>query len=178
MRDERPGDAEYARIALQRPVGQLGQLPVEAAGKVVADFANLFFDYMEIIDQPLGGRCDRAFLADRGCDRSIGIEQDPAVLPQPRGQPPPGLRLRGYRLRRPKALGVLLEALGAEQFGANQLLVRRIGSLEEFDERPKDRILQFCPFGKELVPRLKKRSAVSVAAAATSAAARVDRLIG
>ena len=81
VRDERPGDAEYARIALQRSVGKLGQLTIEAARKVVADFANLLFDYVKIIDQPLGGGCDRAFLADRGCDRSIGIEQDPAVLP-------------------------------------------------------------------------------------------------
>ena len=31
VRDERPGDAEYARIALQRSVGKLGQLTIEAA---------------------------------------------------------------------------------------------------------------------------------------------------
>jgi len=148
VRDERPGDAEYARIALQRSVGKLGQLTIEAAGKVVADFANLLLDYVKIIDQPLGGGCDRAFLADRGCDRSIGIEQDPAVLPQPCGQPPPGFRLRGYRLSGREALGVLFESLGAEQFGANQLLVRRIGSLEEFDEMPENRILQFCPLAR------------------------------
>ena len=148
MRDERPGDAEYARIALQRSVGKLGQLTIEAAGKIVADFANLLLDYVKIVDQPLGGGCDRAFLADRGCDRSIGIEQDPPVFPQPCRQPPPGLRLRGDRLRGREALGMLFEALGAEQFGANQLLVRRIGSLEKFDERPEDRILQFCPLAR------------------------------
>ena len=74
MGDKGPGDAEYARIAFQRTVGKLGELTVKAARKVIADFANLFFDYMKIIDQPLGRGRDRTFLANRVGDRAIRVE--------------------------------------------------------------------------------------------------------
>ncbi len=84
MRDKGPGDAEYAGIALERPIGKFGQLTVEAAREVVADLANLFLDYMEVVNEPLGCGRDGTFLANCDCDRAIRVEQDPAVFPQPR----------------------------------------------------------------------------------------------
>ena len=56
MRDVGPRDPEDARIAFQRAIGELGQLPIESARQVIANFANLLFDDMKVIDQPLGGR--------------------------------------------------------------------------------------------------------------------------
>ena len=121
VRDEGPGDAEYARIALEWPVGKFRQLTVEAAREVVADFANLFLDYMKVVDQPLGRGRDGAFLADCDGDGAIRFEQDPAVFPQPCRQPSSGGRPRRDRLRSSEALGMLLEALDAEQFRADRL---------------------------------------------------------
>jgi hypothetical protein len=81
MRDKGPGDAEYARIAFERSIGKLRQLTIEAAREVVADFANLFLDYMKIVDQPLGCGRDGTLLARRDGDLAIGFEQDPPVFP-------------------------------------------------------------------------------------------------
>ncbi|MGA8060128.1 MAG: hypothetical protein WB999_17920, partial [Candidatus Binataceae bacterium] len=108
VRDKGPRDAEYARIAFQWTVGKLWQLTVEAAREIVADFANLFFDYMKIVDQPLGRGRDGTFLTDCVGDGAIRVEQDPAVFPQPCRQPPSGFRPRRNRLRGRQALCMLL----------------------------------------------------------------------
>ena len=64
--DEGPGEAEHARIAGERTVGQLRQLPIVAGRQIGADFANLPFDEVIVVDQPLGGRRDA-----RGAHRSL-----------------------------------------------------------------------------------------------------------
>ena len=81
MRDKGPRDSEDARIAFQRTVSKLGQLAVEAARKIVANFANLLLYDVKIIDQPFGRGSDGAFLADRVGDGAIRFEQYPAVVP-------------------------------------------------------------------------------------------------
>jgi hypothetical protein len=86
MRDEGPGDAEDPWIASQRSVGQLRQLTIVAGRQVVADLANLLFDEVIVVEQPLAGRRDRTALPDRAGDRAIGAEQDRLVLLQPDGE--------------------------------------------------------------------------------------------
>ena len=121
MRDEGPGQSEHARIALERPVRQLRQLAIEAARKIVADLANLLLDDVKVVDQPLGRRGDGAFLADGLADGAIGGEQHPAVVPQPCRQRTAGSRPRRDALGRREALGMLLEALDAEELAADRL---------------------------------------------------------
>ena len=65
VRDEGPRDAVHARIAGERSVGERRQLPVEAQRQIVADLAQLLVDDEEVVEQPLGGRRDPAFLARR-----------------------------------------------------------------------------------------------------------------
>ena len=65
VRDEGPGEAEHARIAGERPVGELGQLAVVARRQVVADLADLLFDEVVVVEQPFGGRRDGPALVDR-----------------------------------------------------------------------------------------------------------------
>ena len=60
VRDVRPGEAEDARVAREMAVGELGQLAVVVRGQVVADLAELLVDDVEVVDEPLGGRRDRA----------------------------------------------------------------------------------------------------------------------
>ncbi len=72
MRDESPGEAEDARITLERPVGQFRQLAIEAAGEIIADLANLLLDNVKVVDQPLCRRRDGALLPDVLADGAIG----------------------------------------------------------------------------------------------------------
>src|SRR6202030_2574046 len=120
MRDEGPRDPEHSRIALERAVGELGQLPIEAARKVVADFANLLLDDMKVIHQPFGGRCDRAFLADRRGGAAVHFEQYARIGAYPRRNRASGPGAIGNPLRNRQRLAVLLEALDTEQLRADR----------------------------------------------------------
>ena len=84
MRDEGPRDSEDARLALQRTVSKFGQLAIEAAGKIVANFANLLLYNVKVIHQPFGGRSDSAFFPYRGGCAAIYFEQHPRVVAYPR----------------------------------------------------------------------------------------------
>ena len=119
MGDEGPGDSIHARIAGERPLGQLGQLPVEPGRQVVADLAQLFVDDVEVVDEPFRRRSDRALLADGLGDHAIGFAQDAAVVLNARQQSPAPARRHALRGR--QARGVLLEPLDAEELGADRV---------------------------------------------------------
>ena len=123
MGDKGPGHAEDPRIAGEWSCGQLRQLPVIAGRQIVANFADLLFDEMVVVEQPLGGRGNGASLADRVGDGAIGFEQNRLVFPQPNGERSPRHRPRGDGLGRRKALGMLLETLDTEEFLADGLFV-------------------------------------------------------
>jgi hypothetical protein len=124
MRNEGPGNAEDARIACQRPVGELGKLAVEAGRKIVLDLADLFVDDVKIVDQPFRRRRDRTVLVGRLRQRAIGTEQDLAIVAQPGGERVPGSRSWRDPLCGREGLRVLFEALDAEEFGADGRLAR------------------------------------------------------
>ena len=125
MRDEGPGQSEDPRIALERATGELGQSAVEPAREVVPDLLNLLLRDVEVVDQPLVRRRDGALLAEGLLDVSIRVEQHPAVVLEASVEVSAGLRTGGDLLSSRKAFRVLLEALDAEQFAANQLV--RVG---------------------------------------------------
>ena len=62
------------------PLGQLGELAVVVRRQVVADLAELLVDDVEVVDEPLGGRRDRALVLDRPGQEAVGLEEDAAVL--------------------------------------------------------------------------------------------------
>src|SRR5207249_10526068 len=92
VRDEGPGQTEYARVAVQGAFRELGELPVEPVRKVLPNFPHDFIDDVEVVDQPLRGWRNRAFLSDHRGDRSITVEQNTTAVTQARGQGAPGLR--------------------------------------------------------------------------------------
>lgn len=121
VRHERPGQSEHARIPGERPIRQLGQLAIIAAWEILSDFPNLVLDDVEVVDQPLGRRSDRAVLADGGGDGAVRAEQHPPVVAKARRQcSAPGGPGR-HALRGGETLGVLLEALDAEELTADRL---------------------------------------------------------
>jgi hypothetical protein len=100
MGDVGPGEPEDAWVALEVPRGELGQLAVVVCRQVVADLAKLLVDDVEVVDQPFGGRGDRAFLRDRAREGPVRLEQDAAVL----GDPGPD-RAAAARLARDRLCG-------------------------------------------------------------------------
>ena len=138
MSDKGPGHAEDLRIAGERSGGQLRQLPIVARWQIVANFADLPFDEMVVVEQPLGGRCNGTTRADRTCDGAIGFEQNRFVVPQSNGEGSPGRRPRGDGLGRCKALGMLLETLDTEELLADGLFVIPWCSLRPAPEGAKN----------------------------------------
>ena len=122
VRDVGPGETEDPRVAREVALGELGELAVVVRGQVVADLAELLVDDVEVVDEPLGGRRDRAFVLDRPGQDAVRLQQDAAVLgdARPDGASPAG-RV-GDRLGGGQRLGVLLEALDAEELGEDRLL--------------------------------------------------------
>jgi len=122
MGDEGPGDAEYARIAHERPVDQLGQLPMIARRQIDPDLAHLLLDDVEVIDQPIRGRGHRPLLADGRDGRVIGRAQGPVIVPKPSLQPVVCRRLRYDVLGGSESLGMQFEALDTEELGPDRLV--------------------------------------------------------
>ncbi len=120
MSDETPGDSEYARIACEWSVRQFGQLAVKCGWKIVSDLADLRLDDVIIVDQPLGGGGDWIVILGRLRDGAIRIEQGPFVVSKPRGKRSTDPGPRRDALRGREALGMLLEALRAEQFRSDR----------------------------------------------------------
>ncbi len=109
VRDEGSGQAEHARIAGERPIGELGQLPIVARRQRGADFTNLPFNEVIIIDQPVGCRCERPALVDCSGDHTVGVEQYSAIVGQAASQGMSPAPPRDDRLRNRQASRVLFE---------------------------------------------------------------------
>ena len=125
MSDEGPGDAENARKPLEVSGRKFRQLSIKARREVLADFAKLLIDDVEIVDQPFRGWGDDMFLLNRLSECPVGFEQDPAVFQNARGKRTPASELGFDGLRSREALGMLLEAFHAEKFAADWLLFVR-----------------------------------------------------
>ncbi|MNO61713.1 hypothetical protein D3C76_523680 [compost metagenome] len=113
--DEGPGQAEDARVAGERPLGQLRQLAVITGRQVLTDFADLLFDDVIVVQQPFGGGHYAATALQFGGARPVGRQQYLGVVPQACVQRQ-HIRRRGRDpLGESQALGMLLEPLDAEQ---------------------------------------------------------------
>ena len=90
--------------------------------------ADLLFDQVVVVEEPLGGRRDPPAALHRVGDDLVRVAQHALVGPQPRQQP---VRLRAPCPGRPhvvpagQRLGVLLELADAEQLGPQRLFVRQ-----------------------------------------------------
>jgi hypothetical protein len=106
---------------VQRPVGQLGKLAVEPGREILPDVADDLVHDVEVVDEPFRRRHDRAFLPNHPGERAIALEQDTPAVPHAgrQGAADPTFE-QGPLARDP--LGVLLEAVGAEQLFPDGLL--------------------------------------------------------
>jgi hypothetical protein len=118
----RPAKAEYPWVPGEVTVSQLRKLVVVVAGKVVADLAELLVDDREVVDEPFGRRCDRAFVLDGPRQQTVRVEQDVAVLGNAWMNGASTMGVVGDFLRCGKGRGVLLETLDTEEFSENRVL--------------------------------------------------------
>jgi hypothetical protein len=123
MRDKGPCDAEYSRIADKRSIQKFRQLAVIAGGQVGADFTDLLFDQMIVVDQPFCRGCDGASLVDSSGAPSVGVEQRYGIVGQSSRERRASRRGRRYRLCDGEATCMLLETFHAEQLFANRLAI-------------------------------------------------------
>ena len=87
---------------------------------------DLFFDQMEVVEQPLAGRGDPVVRRYRGGQLFADLDQHGFVRGQPREEPVPRTTRR-QPMRGRERLAVPLHLLGAEQFRAKrQLLTGRL----------------------------------------------------
>ncbi len=119
--DEGPGQAEHARVPGKRAVGELRQLPVVAPRQGDRHLADVRFDQVVVVEQPLCRRGDRLSRVDRRGNVAMRRDQDGRVVGEPRRQRVAPRGLRRHRLRRREAPRVPFEAVDAEELLANGL---------------------------------------------------------
>ena len=110
-----PRHAEDTGIADEGPVRELGQLPIETGRQITLDLADLLFDQMVVVQQPLGCWGDAAAFAHRGSDGAIGSEQHRFVFAQALVEGSACRRSLRDCLRLSQACGVFFESVDAEQ---------------------------------------------------------------
>ncbi len=103
-------------------VAQARQFPAVTLGQVPLGGANLFFDQIEVIEQPLPGRRDLAGRRDRNHEQRADVDQGPFVLGQPRQKLVRPMSRRQL-MRGRETPAVLFHLDGAEQFRAQRRLV-------------------------------------------------------
>ena len=84
MGDEGPGQPEYPRVALEGSLGELRQLAVESRRQILPDLSKDVLHDVEVVDEPLRGRGDRAFLSDHRGELAIASQQHAPAVPHAR----------------------------------------------------------------------------------------------
>ena len=121
VRDIGPRDAEDARETFEVAGCEFREFAVKAGRKVVANFAELFFYNIKIIDQPFGGGDDGLLVLNRARDGAVIFQQDAAVFHDARNERAAFFASADDGLRGRQAFRVLLQPLDAEKLGANRL---------------------------------------------------------
>ena len=126
MRDNHYGDGINTRITGKIAFGQFWQFTIITLRQIFADFAQLFFDNMKIINQPFGGGRNRVFILNRFGERTISGNQDFPIVFQTRQKFRKKFRLISYFLLFGKRTRKLFKPFDAEQFGADRLFIFRV----------------------------------------------------
>jgi len=122
-----PRQSIHARVSGEVARRYLRQKAVVAPREMVADPPELLVHHMEVVEDPLRGGSDLMFRQDRLGDVPVPGQKHVRVVANPAEEGPILRRFPGTAVGRGQALGVLLEALDAEKFGADRVFpLRRI----------------------------------------------------
>ena len=126
------------RGAGQLSRGQLGQLAVVLPREVVPDASDLGLDEMEIVEQPFGGRRHEHTPVDVAGEDAVGLAQHAGVIVEATEKPSVlAAGIPGQRKARGEGPGPFLQALDAQELGAQGLLdYRAAAAPEAAEQRP------------------------------------------
>src|ERR1700735_78665 len=119
---ERPSHAENARIPLQMPGSQFRQLFIKPDREVIANFAQLFFDDVKVVNQPFRSGRDRVLQLNGLRRGAVIFQQYAAVLGYAGDKRATIVVIGGDSLSGSETLGMLFQTLDAEEFGADRLM--------------------------------------------------------
>ena len=130
MRDGLQGDVIDARKIRRGAAAQPGQLSAVILRQMSSGRANLLFDEIEVVEQPLPRRDDATVSLQSGGQQTARFNQDLFIVRKSREQSI-GRPLPCQRVCRRKGFPMLLHLLGAEQLGAQGRLVGYIATGED-----------------------------------------------
>jgi hypothetical protein len=117
-----PREAIDPGAACEVPRCDLRQPAVVAPREVVSDPPELLVDDMKIVEEPLLGEGDLPLRRDRLDAAVVCVEKHAPVVAHRRKKIPPSGGLLRDAISRREALGMLLQALRAEELGADRFL--------------------------------------------------------
>ena len=160
MGDVGPGQPIDARVSREVARGDLRQQAVVAPREVVPDPPELFVHDVEVVEDPLRGGRDLVLRQDGRGDVPVPGQKHVCIVANPGEEIPSFGELPGGAMGRGQALGVLLQALDAEELGTDRFF--RGGGLHfELPSRDVERVLPFLDpgrFGTSGLDRLQASS--------------------
>ena len=115
-----PGQPVDSRVSREVALGDFRQPAVVAPREVVPDPPDLFLHNVEVVEEPLRGGGDLAFLPHRLGNVAVSGQKHLGVVPDPREKVPSLEAFGSGALCHRQALSVLLQALDAEDLGADR----------------------------------------------------------
>ena len=120
MCDIGPCKAKDAGVACKRPFRHLWQLAIVSGRQIIADLAQLLFNKVKVIQQPLCCRHNRLACLQRLRAGPVSVQQDIGVFPNTAAQFLHGQRrARRDSLCLSKTSGVMLKPFRAKQIGTD-----------------------------------------------------------
>ena len=135
VRDEGPRDAIDARQAGQRRVDQHRQVLKVAPWQTLVNLAELAFDQMKVVEQPLGRGADVVAAAGVVADVVLGFAQRADVVFEARKKGRRAARRDVCAMRLTEAATVLAEALRPKNLRAVRRLDRAAAAVEDVEQR-------------------------------------------
>ena len=143
MRDDFKRDVVDPGQAGRWTVAQPGQFAAIPFGQVPPGQANLFFDQVEVIEQPFSGRCDASTSLHRLGHQIPHIQQDGFILSQSSEQRV-GLVLGTDGMQPREGLAMLLHLLGTEELRSQRQLITGIGHGRRLSAQASGQLTPAC----------------------------------
>jgi hypothetical protein len=135
--DQGGGDFIHSREPEQRSARELRELAVVAAGQAAAHLPDVFFDDVEVVQEPLAGRPDVQLAVGGNREARPDVGQDRTGLAESIEEPgaPPRPSTEGDPLGGRERAGPLSQVFGAKEVAAERTGEKLVRALERTAEQ-------------------------------------------